>query len=257
MWWWTMVAVASGETTVLDAPALRIVLPQGVVSVSVDPAATTIALDIDRARWGEHCQLTVAVEGGEAVVRGVRSGGAMRMCRANVVARVPPVTRIAIDLAGGDIALAGVAGATVEMGIGDLVVTAVSGALDVNITSGDLVGSFLGDSLRARVGSGQIRLAGLRAPADVGVSLGKVELAYDSAPEGEIVLSSGAGKATVILPFGTTVALGATDARMGNVVNELAVDETSKTVIRGSTHAGNVEILAGTPPAVTGASPAP
>ncbi len=248
VWLTMMAALASGESVVLEAPVLRVLLPQGDVSVVADPAATAISLEIDRARWGEHCSMDVGVEGTEAVVRGVREGGPMRMCRANVSARVPPATRVIIEVTGGDVELAGNAGGTVQVGLGDIIVAGVTGTLEAEIATGDLVGSFLGERLVAKVSSGQVRLAGLVCPADVSVTLGRLELAYDRAPDGEISVFSAAGRATILLPAGTTVALGETDARMGNLLNELPVDEASKTVIRGKTHAGNIHVLSGGPP---------
>jgi hypothetical protein len=242
--WWVAAAWANGETQVLEAPALRIAVPQGHVSVVADAAATAIALTIDRARWSDACSLTVGVEGTEAVVRGVRTGGPTRTCRADVEARVPPATTVVIDLGNGDVALAGVAGAAVEIDLGDLVVTSVAGKLDAEIGSGNLVGSFVGDALTAKVGGGQVRLAGLVCPADVNVTIGRIELTYAKAPTGVIHLASGAGGATVLLPAGTAVALGDSDARLGKLVNELPVDEASPTVIQAGTHAGNLAILA-------------
>ncbi len=243
--WWVAAAWASGEATVLEAPALRIDIPQGNIRVTADDSVTQIAIEVDRTRWSTACSLTVAVEGTEAVVRAVRSGSPTHSCRVDVEARIPRATSVVAETSAGNVSLAGTAGGRVRIGLGDLVIAGVTGALDAEIvTQGDLVGSFAGESLTVRVNAGLIRLGGLACPAAVSVPIGKIELNYATAPAGVIDLGTGAGRVAVWLPPQTPVSVAGFDARLGTLVSELPVDEAAPTVLRGVRHTGRVEILA-------------
>ena len=107
-----------------------------------------------------------------------------------------------LELGIGDVRLSGLSSAVeLEIGVGDLTVD-TTGALEASIGAGSISGTT--GPLQAEVGAGNVRLEGLRSSVDVGVSAGDVSLSWLTLPE-EIEVMVGAGNVNIVLPDGAVI----------------------------------------------------
>lgn len=230
---------ADGVTTV----AVR--APNGTVMVEARPGLTTVEVAVTRMEWSEGCTVDSKVVGARVEVTIAKSESRVaQVCSADVRIGLPPQLAIDLESTTGEITVGGVAGGgRISMGIGDVRLADVSGALEVNGNGGDLVGSYTGDALRSRWTSGEIRLTGLAGTADVEVGVGRLDLSWSRLPAaGEIRLDVGGGGLVARFPEGSQLAQDL-DATLGKVRSDLPSTDTAPVRLRARTQAGSLKVL--------------
>ncbi len=194
---------AAAPQTYPDARALSVVLPIGDVTISSGSGGVTVTPT--QREWSEQCVLTMTETSGEARIRVTVSDDGRRKkrsdgCVLDLDVQIPPEVPVELDVGIGNITLRGLSGAVeLDLGVGDLT-TETTGMLEADIGAGCIRGS--ASLLDADIGAGSVEVTGLSGDARLSVSAGDVGLTWLTLPD-DIDISVGAGSVLVALPDGS------------------------------------------------------
>ncbi|MBK9181243.1 MAG: DUF4097 family beta strand repeat protein [Acidimicrobiales bacterium] len=208
-------------TTVVTEPIAGVVVETGAGTVTVAGSERTDVQVRVRERYlFVRPDVELSLEGGQLRMR-LRCPRLVPLCSADVLVEGP--SALAVEVRGGsdDVAVRGVSGRVdvrtgpgdveatdidrsllVQAGSGDVSVRGLAGDAELSTGSGDLIGSDLtSPSFSGSVGSGQVTLAFVAPPTDVGVRVGAgdVEVRLPGGPYA-VDATSGNGQVDVRVP---------------------------------------------------------
>ncbi|MEL6343624.1 MAG: hypothetical protein AAFV53_10875 [Myxococcota bacterium] len=206
-------------------PAIRIEAGQAEVFVRSATGAERSAVILTPQRWGSKCSVTYGGDRSEAVVQ-IQKDGASRAlgCKTNI-----------------ELIMAGDTAITLEMGMGDIHLWPVDGAVTVSMTSGTVEGEIgaMGATIAAE--QAHVRLWGLRSPVDAQVKVGAIDLRYVEPLRGETVARNDLGPITVQIPEPAFVEA---TTKMGQLVNRMPAPDPGSAAgtLALSTRVGRIEV---------------
>ncbi|AWZ09346.1 MULTISPECIES: DUF4097 family beta strand repeat-containing protein [unclassified Streptomyces] len=130
------------------------------------------------------------------------NGSCSGRCSIDYRLEVPATATVRLDGSSGRVTVSGVAAADVETSSGDVRADRIAGALKIRTSSGEITAEGLaGPGADARSGSGDVRLAFVKAPSSVAVETGSGE-AWLSLPPAPYALdvSTASGERDITLP---------------------------------------------------------
>lgn len=199
---------------------------EGDIEITVDPEARHPRLTANDFRPGRACTLDVTKDkrGRTQVSFGPKDKEDASECRADFALVLPPTMDAKIELDIGEIVATGMSGsallhvgnggvllkehagsATVHVGRGDVELAGVTGMTAIDVERGRVFGRSEGP-VRALVGDGKIELRDLTAGVQADTGVGDILLAWKKAPTDDLVLNAGNGHVVVDLPNDTAVA---------------------------------------------------
>jgi hypothetical protein len=173
----------------------------GEVAVGVDPSAQSTAI-ARTTRWNggpQPCTTSSYADGAVALGDSCNGGN----CAVDYDIALSAPASVTVIGGSGDVTLAGVGEAIVDLGSGDIVLTDVAGDATVSTGSGDMDLTRIGGNLELSTGSGDIVSTALTAPiTSATTGSGDVALVYVATPE-RVEVVTGSGDASLVVPFGT------------------------------------------------------
>ncbi len=179
----------------------------GSVQVVTDPGIGLVEALGAPTQWEEGC-LVDAQQHEHRIHIEVRHSAGRKSCRVDWRLVVPPDVSLTLRLGGGGAQVTGLSGPLdIELASGDLVLEDVTGDLRARVGTGAVRGNFSGRVAAVEVATGGVHLEGMIHPLDVAVGLGNIGLTWGLAPRGQTRAITGAGSLTLLLPPATPVTL--------------------------------------------------
>ncbi|MGX6605117.1 DUF4097 family beta strand repeat-containing protein [Micromonosporaceae bacterium Da 78-11] len=162
-------------------------------------------------------------------------------CSVSYEITAPAGVAVRGDLRSGDVALTGIGAVDLQLTSGDVMIRNATGPVKVHATSGDIEVLESNGPVQVESTSGDVRAMQVAGPVQVKLTSGDVEVKLTAA--NSVTAETTSGDVNVIVPPGSYRVM--TDTNSGDAsVQGLTNDATSKLLLDVRTHSGNASVVA-------------